>query len=58
MNTPELITIEIPSKHIKAVVDLLRVNKVKHQPINKHGDAYEVTLQNGEMVSFLQLRYH
>lgn len=58
MNTANLITVQIPERHIKAVVDLLRVNKVRHQPINKLGNEYAVTLQDGEMVSFLQLRYH
>ena len=53
-----MITIQIDRKDIGAVVRLIRANKVKHMPIIKNGDEYELTMEDNPIISFIQLRFN
>lgn len=51
-------TVLIPERNIRAVIELLKVNGVRHEPFRKTPEGYKIELVTDHPIaSFLQLRY-
>ena len=51
-------TIQIKREHVQAVMQLLKANKVRHEPFTQESDgSYAITLAESPFTSFIQLRF-
>ena len=57
MNTPKIVTLQIPSARIHEFRTDIRQWRIRHMPFEKLGTEYSVGLYDGSKTSMLMLKY-
>lgn len=53
----DLVTVFVPLNKMADVMEIIRENRVQHQPFRRSWDGYFVTVQNGSVATMLKLKY-